>query len=437
MNKNILPKIVFPNKPEEEMLIGAYVEPLIYGRYIKDHDVKVDANTAFDDLKNANFNTLLQTESQLNREDNEVTLTMFRELHKRKMSFLFRDNNVVGDKNMVTQIPDEELKEYFEKAYKSLTEYSSFAGIHYIDEPGWKDWKRAREIKRVFKSVFPDKLFFTNLLQVYAPDWAFPNGPIYMPNEWWWKKPENDCVKYYESYLNEAEPEVFSYDYYPLRYEFPYLLDQYFLQLHLSYKYSKKANLPLICFVQNGIWDTSGRVPNEGELRWQVNTALAYNTKGICYFTYWCAAPVYKKMCIHESGEKTTNYYLVQQINKELLFLDEYILNADFKGYMLFGKTPNNETPVKEDEITSFGNIKGVSGGDLFIGCFDYYKEDKRYNMYIVVNNSISERLNETLYFNEEMSYTVLHRDSKEKRFGDKMELNLPQGDAYIIIENL
>lgn len=436
-NKKVLPKIVFPNKPKDEMLIGAYVEPLIYGKYIKEHGVKVDAETAFDDLKNANFNTLLQTESQLNREDNEVTMTMFRELHKRKMSLLFRDNNIVGNHNIVTQKPEEELVEYFKTAYKPLTEYSSFAGIHYIDELGWKDWKRAKEIKRAFKTVFPDKLFYTNLLQIYAPDWAFPNGPIYMPNEWWWEEPEHDCVKYYESYLKEAEPEMFSYDYYPLRYEFPYLLDQYFLQLHLGYKYSRKGNLPLICFIQNGVWDTSCRVPNDDELRWQINTALAYNTKGLCYFTYWCPVPECKRMCIHESGEKTSNYYLVQQLNKELLFLDEYILNADFKGYMLFGKTPNGEIPVKDDQITSFGNIKGVSGGNLFIGCFDYYNDDKRYNMYIVVNNSISEKLSETLYLNKETSFTVLHRESKEKRCGNSIALDLTPGDAYFIIEEL
>ena len=282
MNKNVLPKLVFPNKPEDEMLIGAYVEPLVYGKYIEKHNVTVDVKTAYDDLKNANFNTLIQTESQLNREDNEVTLTMFRELHERKMSFLFRDNNIVGNMNIVTQKSEEELIEYFKKEYIPLTKYSSFAGIHYIDEPGWKDWKRAAEIKHAFKTVFPDKLFFLNLLQVYAPNWAFPNGPIYMPNEWWWEEPSSDYIKYYDSYLAEANPEVFSYDYYPFRYEFPYLFGQYFLQLHLGYKYSKKANIPLVCFVQNGVWDTTGRIPNENELRWQVNTSLAYNTKGLC-----------------------------------------------------------------------------------------------------------------------------------------------------------
>ena len=76
----LLPKIVFKNKPAEEMLIGAYVEPLVYGRYIKDHNVKVTIDQAYDDLRDCNFNTLLQTESALNREDNQITLDMFEHL---------------------------------------------------------------------------------------------------------------------------------------------------------------------------------------------------------------------------------------------------------------------------------------------------------------------------------------------------------------------
>ena len=434
----LLPKIVFKNKPENEMLIGAYVEPLVYGRYIKDHGVKVTIEQAYDDLRDCNFNTLLQTESALNREDNQITYDMFEQLSKRKMNFLFRDKEVVGLKNIVTTKTDEELRDYFEKEYKKLDEkYSSFAGIHYIDEPGYKDWKRAKEIKSAFKSVFPNKLFFLNLLQVYAPHWAFPNGPVYMPDADWWLPDDDDYIKYYESYLKEANPEMFCYDYYPMRYEFPYMLDQYFLQLHLSYKYSKQANVPLICFVQNGLWDVSGRVPNEDELRWQVNTALAYNTKGICYYTYWAADPYHKRMCHHESGEKTSNYYWVQQINKDLLFVDEYILNFLFEGYILVGNTPNGEKTVESDRIYNFGKIKGFSGGDIFVGCFKYYKDEKSYNAYIVVNNSIKNSLDETLFFDEDISFTKIHRQNKEVLHGQSLKLQMTPGDAYVIIENL
>ena len=33
--KNVPPKIAFPNKPADDMIIGAYVEPLVFGKYAK------------------------------------------------------------------------------------------------------------------------------------------------------------------------------------------------------------------------------------------------------------------------------------------------------------------------------------------------------------------------------------------------------------------
>ena len=436
MADKLLPKIVFQNKPAEEMVIGAYVEPLVFGKFVEEYHCQIGATEAYDDLKKANFNTLLQTMTQLNNEPNEYTLEMFEQTSRVKMNFLFRDHEVVGDKNIVTTKSEEELVEYFKKAYIPLAEkYSSFAGLHYIDEPGYKDWKRSKEIKRAFKSVFPDKLFFLNLLQVYAPHWAFSNGPIYMPEAEWWLPDDPDYIKYYESYMREADPEIFCYDYYPVRHEFPTLLDQYFLQLHLGYIYSKQANIPLLCFIQNGVWDTTGRIPNDDELRWQVNTALAYNTKGLCYYTYWVPEPFHKKMCVHEYGIKTSHYYLVQQINKELLFIGEYILNFAFVGYLLFGNTPNGEKPAESERIESFGKIKGFSGGDLFVGCFEYHKDDKVYNAYIVVNNSIKNNLHEKLFFTENTTFTKIHRETKQVCSGEYTALDMTPGDAIIIIE--
>ena len=142
-------------------------------------------------------------------------------------------------------------------------------------------------------------------------------------------------------------------------------------------------------------------------------------------------------MCIDETGEKTSNYYLVQQINKELLFIDEYILNFAFKGYILVGKTPNGEQTVESERIYEFGNIKSFSGGDIFVGCFEYYKGNEIFNAYIVVNNSIKNYLNEKLYFIKNMSFTRIHREKKDVLKGDFLNLELSPGDACIIIENL
>ena len=126
---------------------------------------------------------------------------------------------------------------------------------------------------------------------------------------------------------------------------------------------------------------------------------------------------------------------MVQQINKELLFIDEYILNFAFVGYMLNGNTPNGEKPAESERIESFGKIKSFSGGDLFIGCFEYNKDDKVYNAYIVVNNSIKNNLHEKLFFTENTKFTKIHRETKQVLSGEYVNLDMTPGDAFIIIE--
>ena len=435
--KDLLPQIIFKNKPRDEMIIGAYVEPLMYGKHQNSHDYKVSYEGAYDDIKACNINTVVQTCSLLNFEPNEITFDMLEKTSKRGLNFLMRDQNIILDKDEITSLSEDELVEYFNKTYKPLEEkYSSFVGLHFIDEPGYAMWPKIKNVQKAFRRACPDLLCYINLLQVYAPDWALSNGPIYLPDSPRWVAPDPDYVKYFESFINETEPDIFCYDYYPMRYEFPNMLGQYFEQLHLSYKNSKKANLPLACFVQTCTWDTGTRIPNEAEIRWQVNTALAYNTKAIFYYVYW-TFPGHEGAPVALDGTKNRNYYRLQQINKELLFQDEYILNAEFKGYLQVGKMPNNEVPSLEDRLDSFASIKDLPDGNLFIGCFNYYKDDKVYDMYIIVNNDVSKGLSGRIQLDKVIKYTQIHKDQSVAINGDFIDLNLDAGDAYIIIENL
>jgi len=435
--KDILPQIIFNNKPKDEMIIGAYVEPLMYGKHQNTYDYKVTYEQAYDDIKGCNINTLVQTCSLLNLEPDEITLDMLEKTSKRGLSFLVRDQKILCDKDRITDMSEDEIVEYFTEKYLPLKEkYSSFAGLHFIDEPGYSQWSKIKKVQRAFKRVLPNDLCFVNLLQVYAPAWALSNGPIYMPDQDWWVKPDPDYVKYFDSFIKETDSNIFCYDYYPMRYEFPNMLGQYFEQLHLSYVNSKKANLPLACFVQTCTWDTGTRIPNEAELRWQVNTAIAYNTKAIFYYVYW-AFPGHVGAPIDFDGSKNRNYYRIQQINKELLFQDEYILNAEFKGYIQTGEMPNSEAPIQQDRLDNFASIKSLPDGNLFIGCFNYYRDEKVYDMYIIVNNDVTKGLKGRLQLNKTIKYTKIHKDSLVALNSDFIDLDLDAGDAYIIIENL
>ena len=91
-------KIAFPNKPEDEMIIGAYVEPLLAGPYVK-NGLDVTLDEAFDDLKESGCNTIFQTESKLHVWGFRHNKLMFEHAAKRGLTFLPRDGALIDDNN--------------------------------------------------------------------------------------------------------------------------------------------------------------------------------------------------------------------------------------------------------------------------------------------------------------------------------------------------
>ncbi len=435
--KNVPPKIWFTNKPADEMIIGAYVEPLIFAHYAK-KGIDVTEDEAYDDLKASGCNLLIHTESCLNDYAKRHVVNLLKQTSKRGLSFIFRDKRLIDGKNRCILNDYDTAKEYF-KTYKEFEKFSSFAGVHYVDEPGYKDWVNYAPVKKAFYETYPEgKLFYINLLQTYAPSWALSNGPVYMPEDKDWLPADPDYIKYYESYMDIVKPDLFSYDHYPIRDAFPSVEDDYFWQLHLAKKYAEQANIPIMAYIQAGSWGDRTRLPNEAEMRWQVNCAIAYNTKHIAYFSYWQPynnPENSKGMLIDDHGNRTRQYYYAQQINKELLFQDEYFLNAGFVGYIQVGDMPSEEVPVESDRLSTFGNLKEITGGNLFIGCFDYQKDGKAYNMYYVVNNDLVNSVHETVKFGKSMDMTVLYRDTKKVVKGSEIAIDLTPGDSCIIIE--
>lgn len=429
-------KLVFPNKPADEMIIGAYVEPLLQYKYAN-NGIDVTEDEAYDDLKASGCNTLIQTESKLHVWGYRHNANIFKQTAKRGMTFLPRDGALIDEKTNRPLIKDyEEAKEYF-KFYENFEQYSSFGGVHYVDEPGYKDWQSFATVQKAFLEKYPDKLFYINLLQVYAPTWALPNGPVYLPEDPEWLKVDPDYIKYYQTFMDEVDPQLFSYDHYPVRDGFPYLEDDYFWQLHLSKKYAEQKNVPIFAYIQAGSWGDRTRVPNEAELRWQINCAIAYNTKHIAYFTYWVPTNDHRGMFIDNHGNRTRQYFWAQQINKELLFQDEYFLNAGFEGYIQIGDMPSDEMPVESDRLKTFGSLREIKGGNLFVGCFDYVRDGEHYAMYYVVNNDVVNEAHSTVEFTSDIDYTFIYRESKKVARGKEIAFDLTPGDACIIIEKL
>ena len=138
--------------------------------------------------------------------------------------------------------------------------------------------------------------------------------------------------------------------------------------------------------------DNGLRVPNRAEILWQVNTALAYGTRGVGWFSYWTPQPdqgfqndenaeplliePHLNAMIDINGNRTKVYDYVKEANFYLKKAGKGLLNWDNTDVARYseGKLIEGISPI----ISPSGN-----NANLVIGTFS---KDNLYR--IVISNS-------------------------------------------------
>ena len=301
-------------------LIG-FVEPLLYECYQRD-DFMVSEEQAFQDAKACGLDIIVGAQYNLSKHPTIVE-RILQMCEKVGLYYLIRDNEGFKDKT------EEQAEMYFKERYSRFLKYKSFGGINPTDEPGYSSWEKIRKFRRAFYRVFPDKLYFVNLLQNYAPSWALANGAENHGG----LQPDNDYDFYCKSYVKQADPTVFCYDFYPFNGEYPNVQNGFFQQLETVFKYCSLAKVPIWCFLQSSAFpDMSGmrRAPTYEELLWQANTSLCYGTTGFAYFCYWI--PVddenWHGAFIDIRGNKEKTYDYGKKLNAYLRRIEPHVLGA-------------------------------------------------------------------------------------------------------------
>ncbi len=355
----------------ERIPIIGFVEPLLYERYVRD-DFAVTEEQAFADAKACGLDIIVG--AQYNLTDHpDVVEKILRACEKVGLYYLVRDNAGFKDKT------EEEAERYFKERYTPFLKYKSFGGINPTDEPGYSVWERIRKFRRAFHKVFPDKLYFVNLLQNYAPAWALSNGAEREGG----LKPDGDYEFYCTSYVKQADPTFFCYDFYPFNGEYPKIQPDYFKQLETVYSACAVKDIPVWCFVQSSAFpDMSGirRAPTYEEMLWQVNTSLCYGTTGFAYFCYWI--PVddanWHSAFIDLKGNKEKTYDYGKRLNAYIREVEKYFAKASVcaverNGRKICYRPFESQIKTEGDAVTSF--LKQGGEERLFIANATFEKD--------------------------------------------------------------
>jgi len=306
------------------------------------------------------------------------------------LGYLVRDLRVRASSERGTVDPG---KDYFKGVLEGDAAWylkePSVVGVQVIDEPNYLDLKPIGDFYHALAEVDNTKVGFTNLFPFGASGQQLAMEDDFNTIGAW------ETYKKYATHFLDTTNSTYV------------LYDQYFSHIHQNpltpdTTHSTFRSLSFYSNLtrQRGIvfWSAvasyrhgSHSLYTPKETRWTTNISLAYGAKGIEYYTYWPSvagvdettwANPGRAGMVTEGGIPHDTYYTIQDINKNIKAVDEYLMPAEFKGMHRYGEAV---TFLEECDIINPPSVVDVKGGNALMGIFKNGAKD----VYYIVNNSI------------------------------------------------
>lgn len=318
--------------------------------------------------------------------------------------------------------------------------HDAFAGIMQVDEPGRISFEKIKTSAEILDSIMPEDvtgtLWHVNLFPTYAnkKQLYFKNytSSSVLPEDGY------TYEQYLSDYMEICQPKVLSYDYYPCSGDYGKLSNGYFGNMAVIRAAAAEANIPFWVFVQTCSYGGRSRIPNQAEILWQVNTALAYGAKGIQYFTGVVptngdgTGEQFDGAMFDRNGNRTDVYDYVKNANLQLAAADEVLMCCKSKGLILSGSMPwEGESGIPEEDcLNAYGALTAVSANHAIVGCFDY---DGKAAFY-VTNNSVTEGDTVTLTFDKSVNGYIVQKANKQEISGSSLSLTAEAGEGILVV---
>lgn len=423
---------MFRGLEADEMFISGYLAP--WPEYTRDGEViwrGLEDATAFHYLKEAGLNYLEDNNMSfggVTYENAKRSLALAEEAGI--MYFMPAYDVIKMDGEILAS--EAEIKAKLEEMYQ----YDSFGGLYFRDEPYSHMFPHIQKCLETYNKV-KEELGY-NDLNVFLN--AFPSVG---GNQLSGGTDKDITWEEYLRGLSATGVEYISFDMYPIMGLFGNKVSSsWFTALGTINRIAIEEGKPWIGCVQVGGGSTSygtieARVTTEGEMKWDVNTMLAFGAKGITYYigvspTYFANTEEAQISChslINVYGEKTPLWYYAKEINEHIKAMDHILMNCDYQGVIITGESPVVHYGKDLIKSNSFRDLNGVTGNAM-VGCFDYNGKTALY----VVNNSITQEGQITLSFEYKNNFEVIQDAVSRKESGDSLTLDLGIGEAALVV---
>ena len=297
------------------------------------------------------------------------------------------------------------------------------------DEPSAELYPTLRGFYEIFKAEDPAHDPLINIFPSFASDMQLG---------------VDDFEKYVRDYIDIVKPTILSYDYYPFKEELT-RKDGWFNDLTIMREESQRVQIPFMLFIQSEGIKNYLRVPNRAEILWQINTALAYGTRGFGWFSYW--TPLSDQGLPQEEGadDKLVEQHYSAMIDKDgnRTEVYDYVREANLylrkAGRGLDGWKNTNVARYENGEMLEGGNSPLITpigkDANLVIGTFS---KDSLHR--IVISNSSWE---ETCEFAIKLSsgmkakevFTSIDATSAQDGKADEVWILKPGGSILLDIQ--
>lgn len=287
-----------------------------------------------------------------------------------------------------------------------------YVGQGFHDEPSSATYPEIAKLISTYKSVYPDKMTFVNLLPMYAANFVFG---------------DDDFETYLEDFAKIVDCEYICTDVYPLLIDgdTKYTYDDYLRSFDIQAQLCRKYNREFRMYIQSMEF-LPNREPSLEEFRFQVYCALSFGARTILHFLYDVPGGAIRK-----DRTKKSVWSYSRTVNNELNAISDVYVQYKNVGAYTF-KT--EDAPVYADfdnEYQDFDTIQSLTANEtILIGCFE--KEEGAGTAFTLVNLS------------ELQDYTVAEVEFELKDAGKvtlyqkgiPYELTPVDGKYYVVLDS-
>ncbi|MCP4641544.1 MAG: hypothetical protein GY851_13965 [bacterium] len=281
-------------------------------------------------------------------------------------------------------LPDD----YAEKVAQAVADFGQHPatfGFHILDEPGKDAFAATCEAVRITKDAAPHLSPFVNLLPWYVGASS--------------RVGFDDWGEYLDTFVEKSGVDFLCYDCYSQMNPEQSGWTMYFRNLNEYRESAKRKGVPFWTTILS-VGHFHYKCPDEDDIRWQFNSAVAYGAQGILYFFFYMrqSHDNYRLSPIDEFWDRTPVFESLKRTNKG--FVKRYgrlFLDLKFEKAMQWPEALSGCEVFEPDELVS--EIRGDPKCPLILSRFT---DPKGRPWIVLVNNTTDRTCKPTLVLNGE-----------------------------------